>query len=92
MRVIRKIIRGLCHYHNVLSPVMDTQVWADVLKYVIQQEFLDEMPIHHREQNIVEYRYQVLNEKGIHSAWLLTFFERRTFIGTVSIRRREAQP
>lgn len=92
MRIIRKIIRGLCHYHNVLSPVRDTQVWADVLKYAIPQVFLDKMSIHHREQNIVHYRYQVLNETGIHSAWLLTFFERRTFIGVVSMSEEGIPP
>lgn len=84
MRVIRKIVRGLCHYHDVLSPVSDARVWADILKYVVPPAFLDEMTIHHREQDIVEYRYQVLNDEHFHSAWLLTFFERRTFIATVS--------
>ena len=85
LRVVRKVIRGLCHYHKVLTSVPETRVWVDVLKYVVPQAFLDEMPIHHREQDIVEYRFQVLNEEGIHSAWLLTFFERRTFIGIVSM-------
>ena len=85
MRVIRKVIRGLCHSQKVLTSVSETRVWVDVLKYVVPQAFLDEMSIHHREQDIVEYRYQVLNEEGIHSAWLLTFFERRTFIGIVSM-------
>lgn len=83
MRVVRKIIRGLCHYHNVMSPVSDQRVWADVLKYVVPQEFLEQMNYHHREQDIVEYRYQVLNEGGINSVWLIAFFERVTFIGLV---------
>jgi len=84
MRVIRKIVRGLCHYHNVLSPVPDSRVSADVLKYIVPQEFLDEMSPYHREQDIFEYRFQVLNEPEIHSVWLLTFFERRKFIAWVS--------
>lgn len=85
MRVVRKIVRGLCHYHNVMLSVSDQRVWTDVLKYVISREFLEQMSHHHREQDIVEYRYQVLNEEGINSAWLITFFERVTFIGLVSI-------
>jgi hypothetical protein len=84
MRVARKAIRGLCHYHQVMSPVSDRRVWADVLRYEIPQELLKEMEYHHREKGIVEYRYQVLNDPLIHSVWLLTFFERRTFIGMVS--------
>jgi hypothetical protein len=85
MRVIKKVVRGLCHYHKVLTPVSETRVWVDVLKYIVPLAFLDEMSIHHREQDIFEYRYRVLNEEGIHSAWLLTFFEQRTFIGIVSM-------
>jgi len=85
MRVVRKIIRGLCHYHNVMSPVSEQRVWADVLRYAIPQEFLEQMSYYHREPDIVEYRYQVLNEEGINSAWLLTFFEQVTFIGIVFI-------
>ena len=84
MRIVRKVIRGLCHYHGVMSPVSDERVWADVLKYKVPQEFLDQMEHHHREQDIAEYRYQVLNEPPIHSAWLITFYKRRTFIGMVS--------
>ncbi len=84
VRIVRKIIRGLCHFHKALTPVADRRVWADVLKYVVPQEFLDEMPIHHRDQHIFEYRYRVLHFEGIHSAWLLTFYKTRTFIGLIS--------
>ena len=83
MRVIRKVIRGLCHYHHVMSPVSDQRVWADVLKYEVPQEFRDQMQCDHREEDIVEYRYEVLDHPVIHSAWLLTFFKRCTFIGVV---------
>ena len=85
MRIVRKIIRGLCHHHGIMSPVSDERVWADVLKYVVPPQFLKSMICEHREKDIFEYRYQVLKEAGIHSCWLLTFFERRTFIGMVSM-------
>jgi len=84
MRVVRKVIRGLCDYHRIMSPVSDRRVWADVLKYEVPQEFRDRMQYDHRDKDIVEYRYQVLDDPVIHSAWLLTFFERCTFIGWVS--------
>lgn len=84
-RVIRKIIRGPCHHHNVMSPVPENRIRADVLKYAISQELLEQMGYYHREQDIVEYRYQVLNEDGINSVWLLNFFERVPFIGIVLI-------
>lgn len=85
MRVVRKVIRGLCYYHKVMSPVSDQRIWADVLKFVVPQEFIDQMGYNHREEDVVEYRWQVLNYEGINSVWLITFFERVTFIGLVSI-------
>ena len=84
MRVVRKVIRGLCHYHDVLTAVPDERVWVDVMKYEVPPAFLQEMHYQHRDPDIVEYRYQVLNEEGMNSAWLITFLKRVTFIGVVS--------
>jgi len=83
-RVVRKVVRGLCHYHQVMSAVPESQVWVDVMKYRIPEEFLMEMTYEHREQDIAEYRYSVLEEHGIHSVWLITFFEKVTFIGIIN--------
>ncbi len=85
VRIVKKIVRGLCHYHQVMSAVSENRVWVDVLKYQIPGEFLSEMAYEHREQDIAEYRYQVLQELGIHSAWVITFFQRIPFIGIVSM-------
>ena len=85
VRIVKKAIRGLCHYHHVLSPVREKRVWVDVHKYPIPGAFLSEMAYEHREQDIAEYRYQVLHESGIHSAWIITFFQRIAFIGIVSM-------
>jgi len=84
VRVLKKIIRGLCYYHHVMSLVSEDQIWVDVLQYTIPSRFLDQMENHHREKDIVRYDFHVLNEQEIHSAWFLTFFERRTFIALVA--------
>ncbi|MBW2742085.1 MAG: hypothetical protein JRE64_25330 [Deltaproteobacteria bacterium] len=84
VRVVKKVVRGLCHHHQVMSAVPESRVWVDVMKYRIPEEFLMEMTYEHREQDIAEYRYSVIEDHGIHSAWLITFFERITFIGTIS--------
>ena len=84
IRIVKKIVRGLCHHHRVMSAVSERRVWVDVLKYSIPEEFLSQMTYEHREHDIAEYQYQVLCESGIHSAWLITFFQRVTFIGMVS--------
>ena len=81
--MIFKIVRGLCHFHQVATAVDEGRVWADVLKYGVPDEFLEIMPILHCEPDVFQYRYAIWNEVGIHSVWLLTFFERTTFISKV---------
>ena len=82
-RVVKKIIRGLSHYHKIMSAVAEDRVWVDVLKYKVPERFILEMTSNHRGKDIVEYKYSVLNEDNINSAWLITFFESVTFIGYV---------
>lgn len=85
LRVVRKIVRGLCHYHQVLSPVSDHQVWVEILKYQPPPEYLEtEMEYHHRERDIAEYWYQIFDEGEVHSAWIISFYNRVNFIGRVS--------
>lgn len=92
LRIVKKIIRGLCHHHGVMSAVSERRVWADILKYQIPEEFLSEMAYEHREQDIAEYRYQVVREYGIDSAWLIKFFQHVTFIGIVSVSEDGSLP
>lgn len=89
MRVIRKIVRGLCFHHRMLIPVPGTHipedhVWVDVQRFQIPPAFLDPMTREHREADIAQYRYTKLDDDDIDSAWLLLFFERTPFIATVS--------
>ena len=82
-RILRKVIRGLRFHHGFTSPISDSQIEADVLRYAVPEEFLEHMPVHHREKEVFEYRLMPLNLDDMESAWILTFFERRTFIGVV---------
>lgn len=79
LRVVRKIVRGLCHYHNLLSPVADAQVWADIQRFAIPEEFLNQMTSADAEAHILQYRYGMLDQSEIHSGWQLTFYERTPF-------------
>jgi hypothetical protein len=85
LRVVKKVIRGLSYYHRIMTQVSESLIWVDILKFQIQQNFVDEMNYSHREEDIAKYRYQVLNdyEHNIYSAWIITFLGRVTFIGTV---------
>jgi len=82
-RVVKKIVRGLSHHHGIQSVVPESCVWVDIMEYQVPDELLAQMIYTHREPDIVEYRYAIVQENGIQSAWLITFFERVTFIGII---------
>lgn len=84
LRVVRKVIRGLSHYHGLASPVPDSNVWVDVLRFRIPDYLLDKMEHHHREKDIAEYRFEITSDPPIVSTWAITFYERVTFVGMLT--------
>ena len=86
MRIIRKTVRGLSHYHHAdISPVLDQQVFANIMKFEVPAKFDETMKRDHRGPEVFQYKRVVIQQVGIHSAWFLTFFERTTFVGLVSM-------
>ena len=83
-RVLQKVVRGLCHHHGVMTAVPDQRILVATLPVKVPDEYLALTEHHHREQDIAEYRYAVLDSNGVHSVWLLTFFENKHFFGIVS--------
>lgn len=84
LRVVRKVVRGLSHYHGIESAISDERVWAEVMKYQIPEGLLHEMPFQHREADVCRYWYQTFSDGETRSAWLLTFFDARTFVAWVA--------
>lgn len=84
LRVLRKIVRGLSHFHGVESAVSEERVWVDVMKYRIPEEFVADIRFHHREPDVCEYWYEAYDAGEFSSVWHLRFFERRVFVGSVS--------
>jgi hypothetical protein len=79
LRIVRKIVRGLCHHHRLLSPVHDGQVLADVQRFQIQADFLSAMTSAQAEEDVLQYWFGMFDEPDMHSGWLLNFFGRTAF-------------
>ncbi len=93
MRIVRKVVRGLCHFHGFLPPVGDHRVRCDVLRFEVPEEMLSAMHYSHSEEDIFRYRYALLDDAALHSCWLLTFFQRTHFIaGIVAEQAQSDQP
>jgi hypothetical protein len=80
LRIVRKIVRGLCHHHGLLSPVHDEQVLANIQRFEVPPQFLAEMTSAHAEEDVLQYRFGVVDEPEIHSGWLLNFYGRTQFL------------
>lgn len=89
MLVIRKIVRGLCHYHRLGTAIRDQQVWADVLKYQIPEELKSNLRWFSLGLKFLEYGYEVTNDKdnNVHSAWYFKFYEEREFVALISLSK-----
>jgi hypothetical protein len=79
MRIVRKIVRGLCRHRGLLSPVHDRQVLADIQLFEVPPQFLAEMTFAHAEEDVLQYGFGVVGEPEIHSGWLLNFYNRTRF-------------
>lgn len=94
LRIVRKVVRGLCHHHGLLSPVTDGQIFADTQRFAIPDQFVGSMTSAHAEADILEYKFGLVEEEDLHSGWLLTFYERTRFLCLVfrseAARRRAA--
>jgi hypothetical protein len=83
LRVLHKVVRGFSSFHDLESAVPEARVWADVLKYRLPEGLMTNLLSEHRLPDIFSYQYRRVDEPGLDSLWLLTFFEKRTFIAVV---------
>jgi hypothetical protein len=81
IRVVRKIVRGLSHHHGIESALAEDRIWADILRYRAPPDLFSTLGTD-LESDIFRYWYDVLDD-DLTSIWLLTFFERRTFVASV---------
>jgi hypothetical protein len=84
IRVVKKIIRGLSYYHELGWPISDERVFADILKYPLPDGVEEQMENYHRDPDIVQYRFSIINQDDIYSAWIITFYKKVNFIGIVT--------
>lgn len=84
LRVVRKIVRGLSHHHGIETAIAESRITADVLRYAIPEGFFEGEEFQHREADVCRYWFLDDASPEVRSTWLITFFERRTFIAWVA--------
>ncbi|WP_296643532.1 hypothetical protein [Thiobacillus sp. 65-1402] len=81
--VLRRIVRGLCHKHQIETAVEDHRVHCDVMRWEIPQEFEAMLTWNSISDNFFRYAYAVINDHQINSFWLLHFSKHIMFFGVV---------
>lgn len=81
--VLRRIVRGLCHEHQLETAVEDARVYCDVMRWEIPSEFEAMLTWNSISENLFRYAYAVINDDQINSFWLLHFSKHIVFFGVV---------
>jgi hypothetical protein len=85
LRVLRKIVRGLCYYHDLDGlPISDEQVWAGVLRDNIPPRILTAMTEGDTDTSVVRYFFDApKDDSDLHSVWIIQFYGRAAFVAVV---------
>ena len=86
MLVVRKIARGLHHYHKFGTAIDDRRVQAMVLRFEIPEEFRGELTTVDLGAGFCQYSYTNLRGANpqIASFWVIRFYDRCTFYAAIS--------
>jgi len=86
MTVVRRTIRGLCHYHDLGTAIADRRIFARVMRYAIPPAFWERFVPMSLGDQFCRYWYYDLRaeDPDHHSAWVIEFFGRTRFFGIVS--------
>jgi len=84
VRIVKKIVRGLSHYHHLQTAVEESRVWADIRKYPLDESLPDFGFSGHCDPKIFRYWFEPFMEGEFSSVWRLWFYERTEFIAAVT--------
>lgn len=81
--ILRRIVRGLCHEHQLATFVQDDEVLCDVMRWQVPPAFEEALTWYTIGADFFRYAYAAVNEESIHSFWLLHFSKHIVFFGVV---------
>lgn len=85
--VVRKFVLGLSSFHGIENALSPNRIYVDVLRFVVPSNYLARLQHEEPEPEVIEYWYGVEPEPGVHSLWILRFYDRIAFIALVSESR-----
>jgi len=85
MRILRKIVRGLCRHHNLDWPVSEARVHVEKLIYPVPPGYLDPLPGGRTDGDMFRWGYIQPSEDGPDKlTWILVIRSNMEFIARVA--------
>jgi hypothetical protein len=87
IRVVKKMVRGLCHFYELETAVPEDEVFVDVMRFQTPPGILADMAYDERDPQVARWWYWVDegDEEYVRSAWLIEIYERTRFVATVGL-------
>jgi hypothetical protein len=83
IRIIKKIVRGLSHFHGVESAVAENRILVRMHDAELSEGTLEPGDVSGSFPEIVRYSYKKDETTDSKPIWILTFFDRLTFVALV---------
>ncbi len=84
LRIIRKIVRGLSHFHEIESTIDEKRIHVAIHHSELSEGTLEPDDFSRSYPGIVRYFHRKDDTTASKSVWILTFFDRLTFVALVS--------
>jgi hypothetical protein len=81
VRIVRKIIRGLTHFHRVESAVDESRILVTIHDAPLLEDVQEPGDVSRSFPGVVRYLFRTTTDSK--PVWILTFFDRLTFVGLV---------
>lgn len=82
--ILRRIVRGLSHFHEFGSPIADTRVRCGVMLWTIPDAFRSSFTWHEIAPGFCRYAYSIVGDENLHSFWLIRFSKHIEFFGAIA--------
>jgi hypothetical protein len=81
--ILRRIVRGLCHFHELGTAIADDRVRCDVMRFIVPEEFRSQFTWQEIAPDFCRYAYAIVDDSDLDSFWLIRFSNHIEFVGIV---------
>ncbi len=82
--ILRRIVRGLAHWHGFDTAITDSRVSCDVMRWSIPPAFERKFTWHTIATDFISYTYKEIDDQYAQSFWLIRFSKQILFFGYVA--------